>query len=88
LSVYQRFVIDFKILIKDLYGINIGRLDAVANKIEKKDAGEWMEKARNQSDSDYAIEVKQLGRDLNSCKHEHIKTYPAKDVCSDCGEKL
>src|SRR3990167_6688088 len=86
--VYKRFVVDFKIPKEKLYGINIGRLYSVANKIEKKDMEEWLDKARNQSDSDYAIEVKQLGRDLKSCKHEHTKNYPAKDVCSDCGEKL
>ena len=86
--VFKRFVIDFKIPKEKLYGINIGRLDAVANKIERKEVGEWLEKARELSNSDYAIEVKSKGRNLKSCKHEHIKTYPAKEVCSDCGEKI
>src|SRR3990167_2722994 len=86
--VYKRFVIDFKIPKEKLYGINIGRLDSVANKIGKKEVEEWLDKARELSNADYALEVKHKGRDIKGCKHEHTKTFPSKTVCENCGERI
>lgn len=86
-SVYEKYVIDYKISPEKLYPAGWTILyQALPLMKSKEDATEFLNKGNILSREDIKKEIKELRTGIDTTKCRHKETYKI-EVCSDCGER-
>lgn len=70
---------------EDLQGLDVWKLETVANKVTKQNVKEWLERIPTLSRSDIQTLVQHGEVDQMKCKHANLKVLPIKYKCLDCG---
>lgn len=84
ISIYNKYILEFEISPKDLYGLDTNCLQRASTIVNKRNVRHWLAQIEHLSRKDFYRLMMFGDKNETKCRHEYVKRYTLSQ-CAKCG---